>query len=180
MPECGNFSYEMTRKRVKNISMRITADGRVLVTLPMHVSVARAEQFVRERRHWVEDKLRNAQEKTLIHMDELVWTKDKQVYLEQLVAQIYPSFADFGIPYPQLKFRRMRGCYGNCRKASGIVTLNKVMADLPVECAEYVIVHELSHLVEANHSRAFYHVVASVMPDYKLREKELHNYALLN
>lgn len=180
MPECGSFSYEMTRKRVKNISMRITADGRVLVTIPMHVSVTRAEQFVRERHRWVEDKLRNMEKKTLIHMDELVWTKAKQAYLEELVSQIYPRFSSYGIPYPQLKFRKMKGCYGNCRKTSGIVTLNKVLADLPVECAEYVIVHELSHLVEANHSRAFYQVVASVMPDYKIREKRLHNYALLN
>ena len=58
--------------------------------------------------------------------------------------------------------------------------MNKVLADLPLECAEYVAAHELAHLVEANHSRRFYQVLDTVMSDHRIREKRLREYALFH
>ena len=54
--------------------------------------------------------------------------------------------------------------------------MNKLVKLLPRDCQEYVIAHELSHLVEANHSKAFYAVLSSVLPDYRARERKLDHF----
>jgi hypothetical protein len=81
---------------------------------------------------------------------------------------------------PTVRFRSMTSRYGSCCKAKASITLNKVLADLPLECAEYVAAHELAHLVEANHSRRFYQVLDTVMSDHRIREKRLREYALFH
>ena len=177
---CGNFSYEMITKKVKNISIRITTAGEVKVTIPFRSNPKVAMNFVEGRQVWIEQKLQKVQNKIPIYLDELVWTKEKEEKLNAIIARIYPRFVSFQIIYPQIKYRKMRGCYGNCHTTKNLVTLNKVLADLPEECAEYVVAHELAHLIEANHSQAFYRVLARVMPDYKQKEKGLLQYALHN
>lgn len=77
---------------------------------------------------------------------------------------------------PPIRFRWMRSRWGSCRPADPAVTLNTRLLLYPESCAEYVIVHELAHLLQPNHSPAFYAVVAAILPDWQerrdlLREK---------
>lgn len=178
MSRCGNFTYEIIRKKVKHISIRITKEGEVKVTVPLRGSIRQAEAFVESRRDWIEEKLRQTENKTILHVREQIWTKEKETYLTEIMARIFPRFAMYGISYPSLRFRKMISRYGTCQPKTGNITLNKILADMPVECAEYVAAHELAHLVEANHGRDFYKVLSKVMPDYKQREKRLKEYAL--
>ena len=178
MPQCGNFTYELVKKKVKNITIRIIKDGTVRVTMPMRADVAQVTAFVESRREWIEEKLSEGEKRQLMHVDEQIWTADKEKYLCDLMAQIFPRFRMYQIPYPTLHFRKMISRYGSCYTARKEVTLNKILAELPLECAEYVIAHELAHLVEANHGRGFYQVLDSVIPDHKQREKRLKQYAL--
>lgn len=178
MPRCGNFTYEIIHKKVKHISIRVTKEGDVKVTVPHRGSVKQAEAFVESRQDWVEEKLRQMTDKIVLRVGEQVWTKQKETYLAEITARIFPRFAMYGISYPTLRFRKMISCYGTCQPGTGIITLNKILADMPLECAEYVAAHELAHLLVANHSREFYRVLSGVMPDYKQREERLAEYAL--
>ena len=85
----------------------------------------------------------------------------------------YPSFARWNIPKPMLRTRRMTSRWGSCQPATAVITMNERLLHAPMECTEYIMVHELAHLVRADHSPAFHAVVTEVMPDWKARRQRL-------
>ena len=85
---------------------------------------------------------------------------------------LYNSFNE-EIPYYQLKFRNMKTRWGVCNRKSKTVTLNTRLIEYPLYCLDYVIIHELSHLVHFNHSSLFWQVVENHCPDYKKIRKIL-------
>ncbi len=73
---------------------------------------------------------------------------------------------------PKLRIRSMKTLWGSCSK-KGSVTLNLKLIQMPESCIDYVIMHELCHLKEHNHSAKYYKVLTEVMPDWKIRKKHL-------
>lgn len=172
------ITYELVRKKVKNLSICIRPEGAVIVTVPRYVSRAQAEAFVESRREWILGKLAELRHRRLIDVDGIVWNEEKERYLERVLQEQYLAFADYGISFPKVAFRVMVSRYGSCNAARGKITLNKALADMPRECAEYVAAHELAHLVHPNHSVSFYRVLDTVMPDHRQRERRLREYRL--
>lgn len=101
------------------------------------------------------------------------WLKKqaKDIFLKEL-DKIYKTFP-YNIPYPSLTIREMKTRHGVCNTKLKKVTLNLDLIKRDIIYLDYVIVHELSHLVHANHSKLFWSVVEEVMPDYKKIRKEL-------
>lgn len=71
------------------------------------------------------------------------------------------------IPYPTLRIRTMKTRWGVCNTKTKTITLNTELITKDLKCLDYVIYHELSHLVEANHSKRFWQVVEENCKDYK-------------
>ncbi len=88
------------------------------------------------------------------------------------------NYAKFSrkIPHPQLTIRKMTTRWGVCNTKDGRITLNLELIKKDEECLDYVINHELSHLIEANHSKRFWQVVAENFPDYKRVRSKLKKY----
>lgn len=76
-----------------------------------------------------------------------------------------------------MQIRKMKRRWGSC-SSSGVITFNSHLIQLPEALIDYVVVHELAHLKEMNHSKAFYAVVESVLPDYKHRQKAMKKFIL--
>lgn len=96
----------------------------------------------------------------------------KQLCAERVTAlcrRYYPAFEQRGVAFPRLSFRRMRSRWGSCRPQKGALSFNTRLTELPPGCADYVVVHELAHFLQPNHSAAFYAEVARVLPDWKAR-----------
>lgn len=80
------------------------------------------------------------------------------------------------LPFPELKIRKMRTRWGSCTR-SGVITLNLELVRMPTACIDYVITHELCHLVEFNHSERFYALQSRFVPDWQARKRELDELA---
>jgi predicted metal-dependent hydrolase len=81
----------------------------------------------------------------------------------------YRSMQHLGIPMPELKVRKMKARWGSCSSTSEIC-LNSALIQKPTRVIDYVITHELCHLLEFSHNRTFQELMTSVMPDWKQRE----------
>lgn len=88
------------------------------------------------------------------------------------LAHCHGLMSELNLPAPQLRVRKMRSRWGSCSRAA-IITLNLELIRTPLECIDYVITHELCHLVEFNHSPRFYDLQARFIPDWKERKRRL-------
>lgn len=91
----------------------------------------------------------------------------------KLCEKYYSVFSEHIAGFPKIKFRKMISRWGSCRPMNNSLTFNTYLAEVPIECIEYVVVHELTHFVHPNHSPAFYDKVSEILPDYRKREKTL-------
>lgn len=173
-----DFEVTFERKKVKNYCIHIDGDGRVRVTVPWEGSLREAERFVKSKADWILKKRREQMKRIPLDPDTLKFRAEDEEYLRWLTGKLYERFQPFRIPFPELKFRIMRGRWGSCVKKKAEVTLNKLLKLLPGDLQEYVILHELSHLVEANHGREFYRVLHAVLPDYRQREDKLDHFRI--
>lgn len=84
----------------------------------------------------------------------------------------FPAFAARGIAKPaDIRFRQMTSRHGSCSGATHSLTFNAKLCEYPKTFIEYVVVHELCHFIEMNHSDAFWREVARILPDWKERRK---------
>lgn len=104
------------------------------------------------------------------------WIKKMQVevFLE-ICKEIYPLFKEYGVKYPLVKIRDMKSRWGSCQPQRKIITLNGKMIAAPRAAIEYVVLHEFAHFVHPNHSKDFYKLVESLMPDWKQRKALLQD-----
>lgn len=99
---------------------------------------------------------------------------ESEKYVRQRITQIAQTF---GLKFTQLAFRDMKSRWGSCCKATGHITLNIQMMRLPQHLIDYLIIHELCHLVEANHGRHFHELVNNYCNGHEASlDKELKQY----
>lgn len=91
----------------------------------------------------------------------------------EVMDELYPLFQKYGMAKPALRIRTMQTRWGSCLVSKGIVTLNKRLVEAPRHCIEYVVMHELCHLIHPNHSKHFYAFLSLLMPDWKERKQFL-------
>ena len=95
----------------------------------------------------------------------------QQIFMSQY--QIcYQKFEE-NIPYYRMRIRKMKTRWGVCNRSSQTITLNSELLHYPIDTIDYVIIHELSHLIHFNHSKDFWNLVAKYCPDYKQLKKQL-------
>ncbi len=114
--------------------------------------------------------------------DLTLYNKMKKYYLN-LASEILPKrleyFADLmQIDYSDVVIKGFKAKWGSCDN-KGIITINYKTVMLPHRVIDYILIHELSHRIEFNHSPAFYKVIECIMDDWKKQRKQLHNYNYL-
>jgi predicted metal-dependent hydrolase len=81
-------------------------------------------------------------------------------------------------PYKKVTIKHQRSRWGSCSK-NGNLNFNLLLASLPLELIDYVIIHELAHLIEPNHSKEFWKIVEAIDPEFQSHRKLIHDYKLL-
>ncbi len=171
----GGVRYEFKRKRVKNINLRVRADGSVAVSAPLGAPLAQVDAFVAGRARWIEA----ARVRALARGEEeqrpcSVSREDALALFTQVSDAVFPLFAQvLNGQRPVLKVRQMKTRWGVCVPAKRQITFSLRLAEKPRAAVEYVVLHEYAHFVRADHSPAFWAVVARYMPDYKAHRRLL-------
>lgn len=105
------------------------------------------------------------------------WYRRQAESLFQQQVHDWVSRIDWLSDAPPVKVRRMKSRWGSC-SSKGHITFNLHLVKTPLECIEYVVVHELCHLREMNHGRAFHALQAALLPDWKARKNRLQSFLL--
>lgn len=103
------------------------------------------------------------------------WKRRALEFCEMRVNRFFDEiFGGYGLKKPEIAVRKMKSVWGNCKPTISKVAFNFDLFKAPVECVEYVILHELTHLIFPNHNAEFYRFLAIYMPDFRERKKKLN------
>lgn len=167
----------MRRKRIKNINLRIKPpDGRVEVSVPLHVIEGDVVRLVRERRRWIDEKRAEvASSPTAVAS---LATPEEVSEWRTIVESCVPSLVRrwepvLGVKAGKLVYRNMTSRWGSCQPATGRICINVRLALYPPACLEYVVVHELCHLIERGHGPRFKALLDECLPDWRERRSKL-------
>ena len=173
------ITYEWVKSNRKTIAIQIKEDGRVVVRTPYSMSRVKAEQFIEERRDWILKNQKALKEK---QDQKMVITQEMHKAGVEKAMEIFPKRVEYyaqlmGISYGRITIREQKTRWGSC-SGRGNLNFNWKLTLMPPEILDYVVVHELAHRKEMNHSKDFWKIVEQVLPDYQKRRKRLKELAM--
>lgn len=151
-------------KKLKHSYISIDKDKNIVVKTP-YKSQRFIDSLLEEKSAWIEKQFLKLEKVTLIE-NEAIYSKD---FLRERVEYFSQKMQ---LDFQELKFRKMKSQWGSC-SSKKVITLNSELLKLKREHIDYVVVHELSHLVHMNHSREFHDFVDKFLPNSKILRKEL-------
>lgn len=166
-----SFEYRLIRSDRKSISASVDADGTLLIRAPRRLPVRSVERFLTEN----EGRLCALIEKERLRRAALPVYSDEDIPALTARAQalLPPKLALYaermGVRPAHLRITAAKKRFGSCN-SKGHICFSCFLMLFPEEAIDYVVVHELAHLKEMNHSSRFYAIVKSILPDYKNRE----------
>lgn len=165
------ISYEIIYSNRKTLAVQVKADGSVIVRAPRRMAKYKIEAFLKEKQDWIllhrNRALAAAEQKAANRLSEA----ERKAAIEraaQMLAEKTARFAkEMGMTYGRITIREQKTRWGSCSSA-GNLNYNWKLVLMPERVMDYVVIHELAHRKEMNHSVRFYAVVAQQMPDYKV------------
>ncbi|MDD5810990.1 MAG: M48 family metallopeptidase [Treponema sp.] len=171
------FEYIIKKSRRTTISVQITPDQKLLVKAPAYTSIKEVEEFLREKRDWIIKQI-NRTKVTSQQAAQMGILSDKEIRkLKRDAKKIIPERVEYyaklsGITYNRIFIRLQKSRWGSC-SIEGNLNFNALLALMPLEVLDSVVVHELCHRRHMDHSKAFYDEVLKIFPDYKKWDKWL-------
>lgn len=173
---------EIIRSRRKTMAIEIKEDGRVLVRVPLRAGAEQIQAFLTANEAWIRTHLQKVLARQA-ERERLQIPKLSEVQVRSLAEQakkIIPAriacyAPQMGVTYGRITIRNQKTRWGSC-SAKGNLNFNCLLMLTPIEIVDYVVVHELAHRKEMNHSAAFWREVERVLPDYRSRRKWLKEY----
>jgi len=171
-----DLEVEVVRKRVRNVTLRIYApDGRLRVTAPSRTPLSFIRAFVAERRPWI-DKHRERFAALPDPAAQPPLTREDRARLAEAIPPLVARWeAALGVKVSAWGIKRMKTRWGSCNTATGRIWLNLELVRHPPECLDYVVLHEVAHLVERGHGERFKALLSLHMPDWKARRQRLRH-----
>ena len=157
--------YKIHYKRIKNCYLRVEK-GEVVIRCSPLFPQSEIEKLIRNHQEEILEQIKG-------YVPKYNYQEDGYVYLFNQKYQIILKDTSFHHAFPEIQIKKMKRRWGACFYQKNRVCFNLVLAHIDYALIDYVIVHELCHFLEANHSKAFYHEIEKRMPDYKERERLL-------
>lgn len=174
---CGqNIEYTLKKyKQSKHLRLTIDPDGCLVVSKPWYLNQRITEKFIYEKANWILEKITTFKE---INKNQLPRNSQKEYLLHKNQARelVINKIRDFNklyqFKYSRISIRNQKTRWGSC-SGQGNLNFNYKIIYLPEQIINYIIVHELCHLREMNHSPKFWLLVAKTVPNYLVIRKDL-------
>ncbi len=174
------MEYSIIRRtRTRRITLSVTAKGIVRVTAPVLVPRAMIERFVQAKKTWIDD----AREKMKMHRKSSFDGRGYSYHAnkaraKKVISERVKYFAEqYGFEYARISIKNTSSRWGSC-STQGNLNFTYKLLFLPDHLRDYIVVHELCHLRQHNHSKKFWAAVASILPEYQEHVRELKKYRL--
>lgn len=173
------MEYQLIRSKRKTLAVQIKPDGSVIVRAPLRLPQRDIDRFLREKSAWIESHrakiLRERQKEKTNPIPSL--TDEQLRRLKRRAAVAIPERLEYfaplvGVDYGRVTIRSQKTRWGSC-SAKGDLNFNCLLLLMPPSVLDYVVVHELCHRKQMNHSPRFWAEVERVIPDYKAAQKWL-------
>ena len=170
-----DINYHLkTSRRARNLRLSVYSNCLVVVSKPQGFSDKLVERFLQSRAGWILTKLEYFKNHVVpqVKTDPKEYRQYKKaaLHLARELLTEYNRFYNFTINSIKIKNQKTR--WGSCSR-SGNLNFSYRLVLLPEDLARYLVVHELCHLGEMNHSSRFWALVAQTIPDYAVKRKQL-------
>ena len=159
------MEYEIVYSKIKNVYIHIK-DGEVIVKAPRRVSKKEIDKIVNSKEEWIKKtlaKTKNKSEKEKLYTDE-----EFKDIVEDTTNEL---IKETGLIPNKVRIRDIKYAWGSC-SANKNITLSYKLIQHSKNAIKYVILHELCHIKYMNHSKDFWDLVSTYMPNYKEIKKE--------
>ncbi len=168
------YEIQVIRSGRRSIALEIRPDLQILVRAPYRASDREIRQFVSEKSEWLEkhfemarrrrEELEGMPREQALTMDEIRSMADEAMKVIPERVRHYAPIV--GVDYGRITIRNQRTRWGSC-SGKGNLNFNCLLMRTPPEVLDYVVVHELCHRKEMNHSGRFWAEVERVLPEYR-------------
>lgn len=175
--------YRIIRTRRKTIGLEISPDLQITVRAPYHLSDVRIREFVESKQTWILKHLAIMQDRQAHDPIPAGVISDKELrHMTEEARIIIPERVKYfakiiGVTYGQITIRHQKTRWGSCSSLGNLNFNCMLMATSP-ELIDYVVVHELCHRKQMNHSPLFWKEVEEILPDYRNLRSRLREYRL--
>lgn len=177
-----DISYTLKRSgRCRGVRLSIQPNGDILVTAHTLLPEFLIRQFIKNKADWLLEKLTiiQARNKDKVHITN---KKQKQEIRDKAIISVLTKVKkwneNLGFEVKKITVKEQKTCWGSCTRHKHL-NFNWKLGLMPDHLVDYVVVHELCHLKHFNHSKKFWDLVATMIPDYKARRKELNEKGLM-
>lgn len=163
----------ITRKRIKNLILRVTREGHIKISAPQKCPMKTIEAFLEQKQAWITKQQAVMQKQQYLQSTHHLTHEHR----EQMKALLPPLFekweAIIGVKANEWGIKAMKTRWGSCNTVKKRIWLNLHLMHKPQICLEYVLVHELVHLLEPSHNKRFYALMTEFMPEWKAHRQLL-------
>ncbi len=154
--------YELIKSKIKNMYIYVR-DGKVTVKAPYRLKDKEIQEFVNKKSKWIYDKLK--QEPKIV--EETIKPEEVKRLEESVRKNIEKYAVLLKVTPNKVRIRDIKYAWGSCSSNKNI-TISKRLAKKEEKLIEYVVLHEMCHLRHMNHSKEFWHLVESFLPEYRI------------
>lgn len=175
--------YRIIKTRRKTIGLEISPDLQITVRAPYHLSDVRIREFVESKQTWILKHLAIMQDRQAHDPIPAGVISDKELrHMTEEARIIIPERVKYfakiiGVTYGRITIRHQKTRWGSC-SSSGNLNFNCMLMATSPELIDYVVVHELCHRKQMNHSPLFWKEVEEIIPDYRDLRSRLREYRL--